>query len=138
MEDCYQLQTVHLETGHQQCAPGVIWGPTENFNISIHDLIEITDDTKLGSIVDKPDEHRAIQRDHYRLGKWANSNISKSNKEKSKILLLGKTNLKHWYMLGPEQQGSSFAEKDLMVQMDNKLTVSQSHTKKGLEHPELH
>lgn len=79
-----------METGHQQCAPGVIWGPTENFNISIHDLIEITDDTKLGSIVDKPDEHGAIQRDHSRLGKWANSNISKSNKEKSKILLLGR------------------------------------------------
>lgn len=38
---------------------------------------------------------------------------------------------KHWYMLRSGQQDSSFAGKDLMVQMDKQLTVRQSH--KGQE-----
>jgi len=112
------------------------------FNISMHYLddgikcilIKFIDDTELGRVVDNPDEHAAIQSDQDRLEKWPATNLMKFNKEKSKILLLGRNNP----MLGPDQQESSFAVKDLTVQMDNKLTTSQSHMTKSQQHPGLH
>lgn len=43
----------------------------------------------------------------------------------------------HQYMLGPDQQESSFAEKDLTVQMYNKLTMNQLGATKDQQHPVL-
>ncbi|XP_009324803.1 PREDICTED: LYR motif-containing protein 4 [Pygoscelis adeliae] len=56
-----------------------------------------------------------------------------SSSTKGKILLLERNNTMHQCMLGPDQQESTFAEKDLTVQMDDKWTMSQSHaTKKSI------
>lgn len=50
---------------------------------------------KLGGVADMPEGHAAIQRDLSRLEKWADSNLMKFNKEKFKVLHLGRSNAMH-------------------------------------------
>ncbi|KAK4832935.1 hypothetical protein QYF61_026578 [Mycteria americana] len=63
-------------------------------------LSKFADDTKPGGVADRPDGHAAIQRDHNRLEEWADRNLMKFNKEKCKVLHLGKNSPRHQYMLG--------------------------------------
>jgi len=56
--------------------------------------------------------------------KQANGNLMKFNKDKCDVLHLGRNNLMHQYTLQANWLESSFAEKDLGVLVDKKLTMS--------------
>ncbi|GAB0206313.1 ubiquitin carboxyl-terminal hydrolase 17-like [Grus japonensis] len=111
-------------------AGGVSQGPVLGlvlFNIFINDLDEATectltkfaDDTKLGGVANTPEGCAAIQRDPDR---------EKSNElqqGKCWVLHVGTNNPRHQYRLGVDLLGSSTAEKNLGVLVDNKLSISQ-------------
>ncbi|KAK4821756.1 hypothetical protein QYF61_000817 [Mycteria americana] len=89
-------------------------------NIFISDLDDEADCT-LGKFVGCA----TIQRDLNRLEKWADRYLVKFNKEKCKVLHLGRNNPMHQYMLGATQLQNSFAENDLGFLVDTKFNRSQ-------------
>lgn len=60
-----------------------------------------------------------------RLEKWADKNLMKFNNRKCKVLQPGRNNFIRQHSLGADRLEGSFAEKDLRVLMDDKLTMSQ-------------
>uniref|UniRef100_A0A803SME4 Reverse transcriptase domain-containing protein n=1 Tax=Anolis carolinensis TaxID=28377 RepID=A0A803SME4_ANOCA len=110
---------------------GSVLGPVL-FNIFINDLdeglegmiIKFADDTKLGGIANTPEDRSRIQNNLNRLEKWAKTNKMKFNRDKCKILHLGRKNEMQRYRMGDAWFNSSMCEKDLGVLVDNKLNMS--------------
>lgn len=100
-----------------------------DFNILINSLdvgtectlIRFADDTELGGVANMPKYLAPIQLGLDRLEKWADRKLMEFNKEKSKVLHLGKKNFTYQGMLRTTQLESSFEENILGVLVDIQL-----------------
>ncbi|GAB0181466.1 mitochondrial enolase superfamily member 1 [Grus japonensis] len=103
------------------------------FNIFISDLddgikctlMKFADDTKLSGEVDTLERRITLQEDLDRLEEWASKKIMKFNKDKCKVLHMGKHNPGVQHRLGSTWLESSSVERDLGVLVDNKFNMSE-------------
>ena len=88
-------------------------------------LSKFADDTKLSAAVDTVEGRDAIRRHPNELKRWAQVNAVRFNTPKCKVWHLGRRNLRHIYKREGRILGSSPAEKNLGVLMDENLNMSQ-------------
>ncbi|KAK4832113.1 LOW QUALITY PROTEIN: hypothetical protein QYF61_020740 [Mycteria americana] len=88
-------------------------------------LMKFADDPKLSGEADTSERRATLQEDLDRLEEWANKNLMQFNKDKGKVLHLGKHNPGVQHRLGPTQLGSSSVERDPGVLVDNQLNMSE-------------
>ena len=111
---------------------GSILGQTL-FNIFVSDLddgikstlVKFADGTKLSGEADTSEGRATLQEDLDRLEEWANKNLMKFNKDKCKVLHLGKHNPGVEHRLGSTRLGSSSVERDLGILVDKQLNMSE-------------
>ncbi|GAB0180437.1 hypothetical protein GRJ2_000509000 [Grus japonensis] len=75
--------------------------------------------------MDMSEGQAIFQTDLDSLEEWASKNYMKFKKDKHKVLHLGQHNQRAQYRLGSVWLGSSLAEGELEVLVDNKLNMSQ-------------
>jgi len=105
---------------------GLILGP-ELFNSFISDLddgikctlMKFANDSKLSREEDTLEGRPTLQEDLDRQEEWANKSLIKFNKDKCKVLHLGKCKPGVQHRLGSAQLQSGSVEKDLRVLVDN-------------------
>ncbi|GAB0182778.1 mitochondrial enolase superfamily member 1 [Grus japonensis] len=90
-----------------------------------HTLMKFVDDTKLSGEVDTLEAKGTLQEDQDRLEEWANKNLMRFNKDKCKVLHLGKHNPGVQHRLGSTRLESSSVERDLGVLVDSKFNMSE-------------
>jgi len=125
-----QQLNVQMEVGVSDVPREFITG-LAIFNIFITDInsgIECTlskfaENTMFSGVVAALEGWDAIQRDLDKLKKWP-LNLMRFNKAKYRVLHLVQGNPQYQYRLGDEGLESSPAEKDLGIQVDEKLDVS--------------
>ncbi|GAB0182615.1 mitochondrial enolase superfamily member 1 [Grus japonensis] len=88
-------------------------------------LMKFADDTKLSGEVDTSEGRATLQEDLDRLEEWANKNLMKFNKDKCKVLHLGKHDPGVQHRLGFTWLKSSSVEMDLWFLVDSKLNMSE-------------
>ncbi|GAB0182576.1 mitochondrial enolase superfamily member 1 [Grus japonensis] len=111
---------------------GLILGPTL-FNVFISDLddgikctlMKFVDNSKLSGEVDTSEGRATLQEDLGRLEEWANKNLMKFNKDKCKVLHLGKHDPGVQHRLGSTWLESSSVERHLGFLVDSKLNMSE-------------
>ncbi|CAM5075370.1 unnamed protein product [Eretmochelys imbricata] len=124
-------------SGSQSCWKGITSSvPLESvlgrvlFNIFTSDLdngirstlLKSEDDTKLGGVASALEDRIKIQNDLDKLEKWSEVNRMKFNKDKCKVLHLGRLRT---YKMGNDYLGRSTEERDLGVIVDHKSNMSQ-------------
>ena len=87
--------------------------------------MKFADNIKLSGEVDTSEGKATLQEDLDRLEEWANKNFMKFNKDKCKVLHLGKHKPGVQHRLGSTCLGSSSVERDVEVLVDNKLNMSE-------------
>ncbi|GAB0184910.1 mitochondrial enolase superfamily member 1 [Grus japonensis] len=116
----------------QPVTSGINIGP-KLFNIFVSELdggikctlMKFADDTKPSGEVDASEGRATLQEDLDRLEEWANKNLMKFNKDKCKVLHLGKHNPGVQHRMGSTWLEISSVERDLGVPVDNKLNTSE-------------
>uniref|UniRef100_K7EX79 Reverse transcriptase domain-containing protein n=1 Tax=Pelodiscus sinensis TaxID=13735 RepID=K7EX79_PELSI len=137
LDNCTQRVVIN---GSQSCwkditsgvPQGSVLGPAlfnifnNNLDIGIENmLIKFADSTKLGGIATNLEDRVIIQNDLDKLEKWSEINRMKFNKDKCKVLHLGRNNQFHIYRMGSYGLGRNTGERDLGVIVDHKLNMSQ-------------
>lgn len=103
------------------------------FDIFINDLDDaaectvsrFADDTKGGAMADTLQDWASAQRNPGRLVKWADGSLMEPSKGNYKVLHLGRNKPMHQHVLGSAWLESSLAEKNLGVQVNTSLNMSQ-------------
>lgn len=107
VKSCWRLVTSSV-------LQGSILGPVlfNTFNLddwTKRTLSKFADDTRLGEAADTSERCATIQRHLNKLENRAERNLMKFNKGKCKVLLLGRNNGRHQYVLRADLTESSFA-----------------------------
>ena len=85
--------------------------------------VKFVDVIKVGGIANTLEERNKILNDLDRMEHWAERNRMKFNRDKCKVLHLGKRNHLHSYKMGDIWLSKTTSEKDLVILIDHKLNM---------------